>query len=178
MEHSRRQFIKSGAILTTGAMAISPFANAAVSEIISLLPTQGLFELPPLGYALNALEPYIDAQTMQIHHNKHHLGYVTKLNDAIGREPSAKNQSLESLLNNLKGLPEESREAIRNNGGGHWNHSFFWTILQKNTSPSEKMTSAINENFGSMAAFKKAFEKAATGVFGSGWAWVIKDKKG
>ncbi len=132
------------------------------------------FELPELGYAYDALEPHIDARTMEIHHSKHHNAYVTNVNAALeGSEHEGK--SLEELLQNLDALPADIQTAVRNNGGGHWNHSFFWKLLKKNdgAAPSGELASAIDEAFGSFDAFKDAFAKAATTRFGSGWAWLI-----
>ena len=132
------------------------------------------FELPELGYAYDALEPHIDARTMEIHHSKHHNAYVTNVNAALeGSEHEGK--SLEELLQNLDALPADIQTAVRNNGGGHWNHSFFWKLLKKNdgAAPTGELASAIDEAFGSFDAFKDAFAKAATTRFGSGWAWLI-----
>jgi superoxide dismutase, Fe-Mn family len=178
MDKTRRTFIKTGAILSTGTLAGTHIASGAVKELVSLFPLANVFELPPLGYAYNALDPFFDAQTMQIHHNKHHQAYVTKLNEIVDKVPALQNRSLESLIKNIESLPEESRNAVRNHGGGHWNHSFFWTLLQKNTTPSASMTEVINKSFGSMEGFKKGFDNAAMGLFGSGWAWVIKGEDG
>ncbi|VWX37998.1 superoxide dismutase [Exiguobacterium oxidotolerans] len=132
------------------------------------------FELPELGYAYDALEPHIDARTMEIHHSKHHNAYVTNVNAALeGSEHEGK--SLEELLQNLDALPANIQTAVRNNGGGHWNHSFFWKLLKKNdgAAPTGELASAIDEAFGSFDAFKDEFAKAATTRFGSGWAWLI-----
>ena len=134
------------------------------------------FELPELGYAYDALEPHIDARTMEIHHTKHHNTYVTNVNAALeGTEHEGK--SLEELLQNLDALPANIQTAVRNNGGGHWNHSFFWKLLKKNdgAAPTGELATAIDESFGSFDAFKDAFAKAATTRFGSGWAWLIVD---
>jgi Fe-Mn family superoxide dismutase len=128
------------------------------------------FTLPPLPYASNTLEPYIDQQTMEIHHGKHHNAYVTNLNAAIaGTEHE--NKSLEELLANVSKLPV----AVRNNGGGHWNHTFFWNIMAPNAggSPSGELAAAIDAVFGSFEKFKEEFTKAAVGRFGSGWAWLV-----
>lgn len=133
------------------------------------------FELPNLPYDSSALEPHIDAKTMEIHHGKHHNAYVTKLNEAIqGSEHEGK--SLEELMRNISSAPK----AVRNNGGGHYNHSLFWKIMspQGGGEPSGELADAINEKFGSFAAFKEEFEKAAATRFGSGWAWLIKDGSG
>jgi Fe-Mn family superoxide dismutase len=178
MQHNRRNFIKTGAIVSAGAIASTQPLFGAVKEMAHLMPHAIQFELPPLGYSFDALEPYIDAQTMQIHHDKHHQAYITKLNEAVDKDEALQHQSLEQLIVNINKLPEASRNAVRNQGGGHWNHSFFWTLLKKGTTPSAKMQKAISENFGSMENFKKDFEKAASGVFGSGWAWVIRDANG
>lgn len=131
------------------------------------------FELPALAYADNALEPHIDAKTMEIHRGKHHAAYVTNLNNAIaGTEWESK--SLDDILHNLNSLPEDKRGPVRNNGGGHWNHSLFWQILSPNGGEmSAELKSAIDSAFGSLDAMKEAFAKAAMGRFGSGWAWLI-----
>ncbi|WP_114570373.1 superoxide dismutase [Exiguobacterium flavidum] len=132
------------------------------------------FELPQLGYAYDALEPHIDARTMEIHHSKHHNAYVTNLNAALeGR--GLEDKSLEELLQGLDALPADIQAAVRNNGGGHWNHTFFWKLLKKNDGgkPTGELASAIDEAFGSFDAFKDTFSKAATTRFGSGWAWLI-----
>jgi Fe-Mn family superoxide dismutase len=178
MEHTRRNFIKSGMLLSAGTLAGTHLASGAVKELVSLFPTHTAFTLPDLGYPYDALEPHIDTVTMQIHHDKHHNTYVTKLNEAVEKEASIQNRSLEDLVRNIGKLPESVRTAVRNNGGGHWNHSFFWSLLQKGSSPSTMMQEAIKANFVSMEAFQKSFEKAASGVFGSGWAWVIKGPEG
>ncbi|RJP64203.1 MAG: superoxide dismutase [Ignavibacteriales bacterium] len=133
------------------------------------------FELPKLGYDYNALEPYIDAQTMEIHHSKHHAAYVANLNKAIEGTNLA-NKSLNDILANVSKSPV----AVRNNGGGHYNHTLFWEILKvnKDGKPSGKLASAIDSAFGSFEDFKKKFSDAATGRFGSGWAWLIKKSDG
>jgi Fe-Mn family superoxide dismutase len=166
METDRRTFIKTSAVLSTGLVWHKTGAHA-------LIPAVQGFELPPLGYAFDALEPYIDAQTMQIHHDKHHQAYITKLNDAITAEPTLAGKSLDELIGNLNSCPEKVRMAIRNHGGGHWNHSFFWRLLKTGTSANGKLKEAILRDFGSMENFTTAFEKAALGQFGSGWAWLV-----
>src|SRR5437763_2139813 len=129
------------------------------------------FTLPPLPYAFNALEPHIDKQTMQIHHDKHHQAYVDNLNKAIAGTEN-ENKSIEELLKNAGSISP----AVRNNGGGHWNHSFFWESLAANAGgkPEGKVADAINEAFGSFDAFKEKFNNAGMTRFGSGWAWLIK----
>ncbi len=132
------------------------------------------FTLPDLPYAYDALEPHIDAQTMEIHHSKHHQGYVNKLNAALEGTDYAE-KSIEELLQSIDILPENIRTAVKNNGGGHRNHSFFRKIMSpEKTEPSEEFKKVIAGSFGGMDAFKKTFADVAAGVFGSGWAWVIK----
>ena len=132
------------------------------------------FQLPALPYAEDALEPHIDARTMNIHHTKHHAAYTTNLNNAIaGTE--WENKSIEEILGNLDAVPENIRTAVRNNGGGYANHNLFWTIMAPNAGgdPTGALAEAINGAFGSFAAFKEAFAKAAATRFGSGWAWLV-----
>ena len=131
--------------------------------------------LPPLQYDYGALEPHIDARTMEIHHTKHHQGYVTNLNTALEKAPNLQNKSLEDLLGNLDAVPESVRTAVRNNGGGHWNHSMFWQIMGPGAGgePTGKLADAMKSAFGGFAQFKEKFAAAATGRFGSGWAWLL-----
>jgi Fe-Mn family superoxide dismutase len=138
------------------------------------------FELPKLPYAVDALEPYIDAQTMSIHHDKHHQAYVTNLNAAIEKHPELAGKSLEDLLSDLNAVPEDIRMAVRNHGGGTWNHNMFWEIMgpKMGGTPSAELTKALEAAFGSYDAFKAEFEKAATTRFGSGWAWLVKKGDG
>jgi len=139
------------------------------------------FTLPPLPYAPNALEPHIDAMTMEIHHGKHHNAYVTNLNKALESAPDLAGKSLEELLaNNCAIVPENIRTAVRNNGGGHWNHSMFWKIMGPNGggAPTGNVAQAINKAFGSFDDFKTKFNAAGVGRFGSGWAWLIKTGSG
>jgi superoxide dismutase, Fe-Mn family len=139
------------------------------------------FTLPPLPYAFDALEPYIDKQTMEIHHDKHHAAYVTNLNKALEQTPALQDKPIEALLaDNCSILPEEIRTAVRNNGGGHVNHSMFWQILAPGAggNPSGNIAQAINTTFGSFDTFKEKFNDAATKRFGSGWAWLLKSSKG
>lgn len=139
------------------------------------------FSLPQLPYAADALEPHIDKATMEIHHGKHHNAYVTNLNKALDSAPDLANKSLEELLaNNCSGVPENIRTAVRNNGGGHYNHSMFWKIMAGNGggAPSGDVGSAINTAFGSFDTFKEKFNAAATTRFGSGWAWLVKSGSG
>jgi len=132
-------------------------------------------ELPTLPYDAAALEPHIDAQTMQIHHGKHHQAYVTNLNTALDKHPELHAKSVEELCRGISGIPEDVRTAVRNNGGGHWNHSRFWTWMAPGAggAPSGKVSDAINASFGSFDAFKAEWAKAGAGRFGSGWVWLL-----
>jgi Fe-Mn family superoxide dismutase len=134
------------------------------------------FELPPLPYDYAALEPYIDELTMRIHHDKHHQAYVTNLNAALAKM-EIKVKSLEDLLQNLSGVPESVRTAVRNNSGGHWNHTLFWELMAPNAGaqPTGALGDALNGTFGSFDKFKEQFAAAAVSRFGSGWAWLIED---
>jgi len=136
--------------------------------------------LPQLPYGFDALEPSIDAQTMQIHHGKHHQAYVNNLNAALEKAPEVQDKPLEELLANLTTVPEAVRGAVRNNGGGHWNHSFFWQIMAPNAGgePSGALAAAIDRVFGGFAKLKEQFNAAAVGRFGSGWAWLLRDGNG
>jgi Fe-Mn family superoxide dismutase len=170
---NRRKFIYSAAVIGASAV-IEPYAKSLInlsnnknrSEI-----TMGKFELPALPYAYDALEPYIDKMTMEIHHTKHHNAYVTNLNKAVeGTEMEGK--SLEDLMANISKYPV----AVRNNGGGHWNHSLFWTLMKKGGGgePTGTLADAIKSAFGSFADFKTQFSNAGATRFGSGWAWLVK----
>ncbi len=135
------------------------------------------FTLPPLPYSNDALEPHIDARTMEIHHDKHHQAYVNNLNAAIDKAPELAGKSLDDLMRGINSVPESVRTAVRNNGGGHWNHSLFWEIMGpgKGGQPSGKLGDAISSAFGDFSKFKEQFAAAAAGRFGSGWAWLVSD---
>ncbi|HIX70223.1 MULTISPECIES: superoxide dismutase [Enterococcus] len=135
------------------------------------------YTLPDLPYAYDALEPYIDVETMHLHHDKHHNTYVTNLNAAIEKHPELGEKSVEDLIADMDQIPEDIRTAVRNNGGGHANHSFFWEIMAPNAGgePTGGIKTAIDEAFGSFADMKAEFKTAATGRFGSGWAWLVVD---
>ncbi len=138
-----------------------------------------MFTLPKLPYDFAALEPHIDAQTMEIHYGKHHQTYVDKLNAAIEGKPEVAEKTIEELVTNINGLPEDIKMAVRNNGGGHWNHSFFWEILSANGGePTGKIKEELDKSFGSFEKFKEDFAAAGVGRFGSGWVWVIKKDDG
>lgn len=152
-------------------------------QAVTIAPFYGLtypFSLPPLPYAADALEPYIDKETMTIHHSKHHQAYVNNLNDALAKYPEKQKLTLFELLTSA--LPKNIKKKIRNQGGGHFNHSFFWTIMKPAASENNKPTGAlaeqINKDFGSFEAFQEKFNTAAKTVFGSGWAWLVADPSG
>jgi len=138
------------------------------------------YTLPPLAYPYNALEPHIDARTMEIHHSKHHQAYINNVNNAIKGKADLESKSVEDLLIHINSVPEDIRTAVRNNGGGHANHTLFWTIIGPNAGgqPQGNVAAAINQTFGSFDAFKEKFAQAATTRFGSGWAWVSVTKDG
>jgi Fe-Mn family superoxide dismutase len=135
------------------------------------------FTLPALPYANDALEPHIDARTMEIHHTKHHQAYVNNLNAAIEKAPELASKSLDDLMRGINSVPEAVRTAVRNNGGGHWNHSLFWQLMGpgKGGEPTNKLADAIKSAFGDFTKFKEQFAAAGTGRFGSGWAWLVND---
>ncbi len=168
--NSRRDFIKKGAVLTVGASLLGTQTFNAMAQ-----DKKDAFLLPPLPYDYNALEPYIDEATMRIHHTKHHQAYINNLNAAVAKHEGLEKRTLEDLLRNMESLPDDVKTAVRNNGGGHWNHSFFWKILtpEKNTQPSGLLQKAIAKDFPSFDIMKEEFSKAAGKVFGSGWAWLI-----
>jgi len=135
------------------------------------------FSLPALPYAYDALEPHIDARTMEIHHTKHHQAYVNNLNAAIEKAPELQGKSLDDLMRGINSVPESVRTAVRNNGGGHWNHSMFWELMgaNKGGEPTGKLADAIRSAFGDFSKFKEQFAAAGAGRFGSGWAWLLND---
>ena len=163
------------------ALAASSDVLGRIRETIlgTVIPS-GPYTLPALPYPVAALEPHIDAQTMTIHHDRHHQTYVTSLNAALAKDPAVAKRPLEDLLKNLASVPESIRTAVQNHGGGHYNHSLFWTVLGPNggTSPAGALGDAINSTFGSSDEFKTKFAAAGTGRFGSGWAWLIIDGSG
>jgi Fe-Mn family superoxide dismutase len=138
------------------------------------------FTLPSLPYPYDALEPHIDARTMEIHHSKHHQTYVNNLNAALEKAPDFAGKSLDELMRGINSVPESVRTAVRNNGGGHWNHTMFWELMasKKGGEPSGRLGDAIKKAFGDFAKFKEQFTAAGVGRFGSGWAWLIDDGNG
>lgn len=166
---------KSVNVLKTTALSGAAF-NAAAPKASLKYP----FQLPDLPYGYNALEPAIFQQTMEIHHTKHHAGYTKNFNAALEKESLLQDKSLLELLANLEALPESVRTAIRNNGGGYFNHALFWEMMKPNGGgqPEGQLAQAINRDFGSFDAFKEQFSKAAKTLFGSGWAWLVADASG
>lgn len=167
----RKTFLKSG-LGFLGLSFILPKSNFPKA---SIQPIDGAFTLPNLEYSFNALEPHIDALTMEIHHDRHHAAYVKNLNIAVEGTDLSK-LSIDSILNNVSNYSA----TVRNNGGGHWNHSFFWKIIAppNGSKPSDALLNLINKNFGSMEKMQEEFNKAATSRFGSGWAWLVKTPDG
>jgi Fe-Mn family superoxide dismutase len=140
--------------------------------------SSGLFALPPLPYAADALEPYVDARTMEIHHGKHHAAYVSNLNKAIADHPELAQETVNELLENLDAIPESIRTTVRNNGGGHYNHGLFWQMMKRGGGkPKGELAMAIERKFGNFDGFKEEFSKAAVSQFGSGWAWLVLDNE-
>ena len=151
----------------------------ALGQAAPAAPT-GPFVLPPLPYPVDALEPHIDAQTMTIHHDRHHAAYVTNLNAALANRADLKTRSIEDLITNLDRLPDDVRTAVRNQGGGHLNHTWFWPSLKKGggAPPTAEFGKAIDDTFGSFTKLKDGLTASAVGVFGSGWAWLSRDQTG
>jgi Fe-Mn family superoxide dismutase len=167
--------VTSVLLLTEALRGQSLAASSMAAVTPSTLPA-GTFTLPPLPYAYDALEPYFDAATMHLHHDKHHQAYVNNLNAAVAGHPELAGKSVTELVTNLNALPEAVRTAIRNQGGGHANHSFWWTTLGKpgSTAPIGELAKAIDARFGSFSGFQNKLSAAALSVFGSGWAWLVK----
>ena len=153
------------------------FAAAAASPLFAQTSAPaGAFTLPKLPYAFDALEPHIDAKTMEIHHDRHHAAYVAGLNTAVAKYPEWGKRPIEEIMRLLSSVPEDVRTAVRNMGGGHINHTFFWQVMKKDGGgePKGELAAAIDKKFSSYSQFTDAFTKAATGVFGSGWTWLVK----
>jgi Fe-Mn family superoxide dismutase len=167
-DKSRREFLKTSLLAAAGSM-ISP----SVEDNIFAFSAENEFTLPALPYDYSALEPYIDTQTMQIHHDRHHKAYVDKLNEAI-KASNLQGKTLETLFDKISSYPM----AVRNHGGGHWNHSMFWSLMKPNGGgvPGGGIADALKSAFGSLDEFKNKFSAAAMGRFGSGWAWLVANK--
>jgi Fe-Mn family superoxide dismutase len=168
----------AGALLLTESLSGQGSVPGQATPVTPAAPT-GPFTLPPLPYAYDASEPYFDAETMHLHHDKHHQAYVNNLNAAVSAHPELAGKTVEELVVNLSAWPESARTAVRNQGGGHANHSFWWPTLGKTKSgsasaPTGELAKAIGSKFGSLSAFEEKLTAAATSVFGSGWAWLVK----
>jgi len=172
---TRRDAVKKTAL---AAAAVSVAALPAKLSAQAAAPT-GPFKLPPLPYAFDALEPHIDAKTMEIHHDRHHAAYVTNLNKALAGQGALAEKSIEEIVRHLEDIPGNTRMAIRNNGGGHYNHTLFWQMMKKNGGgePKGALARAIDQKFGNFAKFKEEFAATAMKTFGSGWAWLVLDQK-
>jgi Fe-Mn family superoxide dismutase len=175
---TRRQALQTTA-LVTAAVATVPGAFAESPSTTAPTARPGQFTLPPLPYAYDALEPHIDARTMEIHHDKHHAAYVANLNKAVADFPDLGKKPVEDLLSDLNAIPEQIRTAVRNNGGGHYNHSLFWQMMKKDGGgePKSELAKAVEASFGSYSELKAKFADAAMKVFGSGWVWLVLDGK-
>jgi Fe-Mn family superoxide dismutase len=185
---NRRKFLTHTSLVGAGLLgagSAAPGLFGAESTVksnsnLNLEDKPVAFTVPPLPYSFDALEPYIDAKTMEIHHDKHHGAYVTNVNKALEGHPDLQAKSIDDLLKGLDSVPENIRAAVRNNGGGHWNHSLFWTLMKKGGGgePKGGLSAAIVSSFGSFAGFQEKFAAAGLGRFGSGWAWlVVRDGK-
>jgi Fe-Mn family superoxide dismutase len=172
--------VASAVLLTSAAVnaRATSGGQAAAAPALAPAPT-GPFTVPALGYGYDALEPYIDAETMHLHHDKHHQAYVDKLNAAVAGHPDLASKSVYELVANLDSVPEGIRKAVRNQGGGHANHSFFWTTLGKGgAAPTGELAKAIDASFGTFSSFQDKLGAEAIGVFGSGWAWLVVSPSG
>ncbi len=179
---TRRQALKTLTVATLASTAIgrlSSYAQAPATPTPAAAPAPtGPFVLPPLPYAYDALEPHIDAETMHLHHDKHHQAYVNKLNEAVAKDPSLANDKtdVDDLLKHLSTVPENIRTAVRNQGGGHSNHSLFWqTLSAKSGAPAGELAAAIDKDFSGLDKLKADMAKAGGGLFGSGWIWLVLD---
>jgi superoxide dismutase, Fe-Mn family len=173
---TRREALKTTALATAACATLLPAVNAQQTAPAMAAPAAtGPFTLPALPYAFDALEPHIDAQTMQIHHDKHHQAYITNLNKAVVGYADLEKKSIEELISHLGAVPDAVRGAVQNNGGGHYNHSLFWQMMKKDGGgdPKGELATAIDKKFKSYVGFKSDLTLAATGRFGSGWAWLI-----
>ncbi len=174
---SRRQALKHTLLAAVSGPVLATLSHSDAHAQPAVLAATGPFKLPPLPYPYDALEPHIDARTMEIHHDKHHAAYVAALNKAVAEFPDQAKETVEALVSNLEAVPEKIRTVVRNHGGGHLNHSLFWQMMAKTGGgqPTGELAKAIDDQFRNFAAFKGEFAKAALGQFGSGWAWLTSD---
>jgi Fe-Mn family superoxide dismutase len=177
---TRRQALKTTVLASAAYATAGRLRPASAQSSAGPTPAaevKGPFALPPLPYAFDALEPHIDALTMQIHHDKHHAAYVANLNQAVADFPELGKKRVEDLVRDLNAVPEKVRMAVRNQGGGHYNHTLFWQMMRRGGGgqPSGALGKAVEKRFGSFGAFKDGLAKAALGQFGSGWAWLVLD---
>src|SRR5688500_8963793 len=171
---TRREAIKRTALIGATIATVSPL-NLTAQPATSLPASAASFKLPPLPYAFDALAPHIDAATMEIHHGKHHAAYVKNLNDAVTEVPSLAKMSIEEIIRDLDKVPEKVRTKVRNNGGGHLNHTLFWQMMRKDGrgKPTGELAKAIDKAFGSFDKFREQLSEAGAKQFGSGWAWLV-----
>src|SRR5262245_47206126 len=176
---TRRHALKLTALAGAGWAAAASVRIACAQGAPAAAPPAGPFKLPPLPYPFDALEPHIDARTMEIHHDKHHAAYVANLNKAVADFPELGSKSVEALLKDLNAVPEKARTAVRNQAGGDYNHTLFWQMMKKGGGgePRGELGQALEKSFGSIDGFKGKFTETATKVFGSGWAWLVLDGK-
>lgn len=177
---NRRTALKAVALAPTAASVIANAAQAPAAAPAAAPAPTGPHQLAPLPYPTDALEPFIDARTMEIHHDRHHATYVMSLNRAIAGQPDLANKSPQELMSNLAAVPEAIRTPVRNHAGGHLNHTLFWQMLKRNggTTPAGPLMEAIVKKYGTFDGFKAEFTKASLAVFGSGWAWLSREKSG
>ncbi len=180
MTTTRRNFLYLLGASTTATFFATQTSSSWAVSAPAKATTADVFKLPPLTYDYNALEPHIDAATMKFHHDKHHAAYIKNLNGAVNKYPELKTKTVEELILNLAKLPQNIQTTIRNNGGGHLNHSMYWQIMNPKGggAPTGAIAKAIDTNFGSFDKFKTQFNEAGTKVFGSGWAWLVRSKDG
>jgi superoxide dismutase, Fe-Mn family len=175
---TRRKFLYLLSMGTTGTFFGTVTNSSWAAPTNTIVATTDVFKLPPLTYDYNALEPHIDATTMKFHHDKHHAAYVKNLNVAVNKYPQLKTKTVEELLTSLSKLPKDIQTTIRNNGGGHLNHTMYWQIMgpKGGGAPTGAIETAIKHQFGSFDAFKTQFNETGTKIFGSGWVWLVNDK--